>query len=109
MKVYTIPKFSRTLTKTLKEGEWKVVRNSKSVVTLTRGGLFARNYKFHLNFETRCVETINLCARCSGYKDVTIPIKTSDMKVLIRLEEAFNKMLQANEINESKVEVADNE
>lgn len=109
MKVYTIPKFSRTLTKALKDGEWEVVRNSKSVITLTRSGLLARNYKFHLNFEAKCVDTINLCTRCSGYKNVTIALKAEDMKMLVKLEAAFNKMLQANEITESKVEAADNE
>ena len=30
------------------------------------------------------------------------------MKVLIKLEEAFNKILEANQINENKEEVADN-
>lgn len=108
MKVYTIPTFSRTLTRTLKEGNWKVVRNSKSVVTITRGGMLAMSFTMHLDFDAKRVTTVNLRTRCSGYKDVTIPIKTSDMKVLIKLEEAFNKMLEANQINENKEEVADN-
>ena len=105
MKVYTIPTFGRTLTKTLKEGNWKVVRNSKSVVTITRSGMLAMSFTMHLDFDAKRVTTVNLRTRCSGDKDVTIPIKTSDMKVLIKLEEAFNKMLQADEINDSKVEV----
>ena len=105
MKDYTNPTFSRTLTKTLKEGNWKVVRNSRSVVTITRGGMLAMSFTMHLDFDAKRVTTVNLRTRCSGYKDVTIPIKTSDMKVLIKLEEAFNKMLQADEINDSKVEV----
>ena len=106
MKIYTVPTFSRTLTKTLKEGKWNVLRNSQSVITITRSGMLARNYKMHLDFESKRVTTINLCTRCSGYKDVTIPIKVEDMKLLIKLEEALNKMLQADEINESKVEVS---
>ena len=105
MKGYTIPAFSRTLKKTLKDGNWKVIRNSKNVVTITRGGMLAMSFTMHLDFDAKRVTTVNLRTRCSGYKDVTIPIKTSDMKVLIKLEEAFNKMLQADEINDSKVEV----
>lgn len=107
MKVYTIPAFSRTLTKTLKDGNWKIQRNSKSVVTITRGGLLAMSFTMHFDFDAKRVTTINLRTRCSGFKDVTIPIKTSDMKVLIKLEEAFNKLLEANEINENKEEVSE--
>ena len=55
MKVYTIPTFSRTLTKTLKEGNWKVVRNSKSVVTITRGGMLAMSFTMHLDFDAKRV------------------------------------------------------
>lgn len=107
MKVYTIPAFSRTLNKTLKDGNWKIQRNSKSVVTIARGGMLARSFTMHLDFDAKRVTTINLRTRCSGFKDVTIPIKTSDMKVLIKLEEAFNKMLEADQINENKEEVSE--
>lgn len=106
MKIYTIPAFSRTLTKTLKDGNWKIQRNSKSVVTITNGGMPAMSFTMHLDFDAKRVTTVNLRIRCSGYKNVTIPIKTSDMKVLIKLEAAFNKMLQADEINENKEEVS---
>ncbi len=107
MKIYMIPKFSRTLTKVLKDGGWEVSRNSKNVITITRSDLVKTSYAMHLDFDARCVTTINLRTRCSGFKDVTIPIVTADMKVLIRLEDAFNKMLQTNELSELKVEVAD--
>ena len=107
MKVYTITAFSRTLTKTLKDGNWKIQRNSKSVVTIARGGMLAMSFTMHLDFDAKRVTVVNLRTRCSGFHDVTIPIKTSDMKVLIKLEEAFNKMLEANQINENKEEVSE--
>lgn len=107
MKIYTMPTFSRALAKTLKDGNWKIQRNSKSVVTITRGGLLAMSFTMHLDFDAKRVTAVNLRTRCSGFKDVTIPIKTSDMKVLIKLEEAFNKMLEANQINENKEEVSE--
>lgn len=107
MKVYMIPKFSRTLTKVLKDGGWRVIRNSKNVITITRQGWVKTSYTMHIDFDSKRVDRINLRTRCSGFKDVTIPVVTADMKVLIRLEEAFNKMLQANELSELKVEVAD--
>ena len=107
MKIYTMPAFSRTLTKTLKDGNWKIQRNSKSVVTITRGGLLAMSFTMHLDFDEKRVTAVNLRTRCSGFKDVTIPIKTSDMKVLIKLEEAVTKMLEADQINENKEEVAE--
>lgn len=107
-KVYVLPKFNRTLAKVIREEGWMISRNSKNVVTVTKPGYYNKAYTFHLDFDGKCVSVINLKTRCSGYKDVTIPVNTSVMKTLIKIEAALNRMLEAGLVTENKVEVADN-
>ena len=106
-KVYVLPKFSRTLAKVIREEGWMISRNSKNVVTVAKSGYYNKAYTFHLDFDGKCVSVINLKTRCSGYKDVTIPVNTSVMKTLIKIEAALNRMLEADQINENKEEVSE--
>lgn len=66
---------------------------------------YERYYSFHLDFENKKVDGMNINEHVPGYKRATIWIKPEELEMLLAVEANLNRLLEAGKIEPHMIEV----
>lgn len=109
MKVYALPRFNSRVQKLIDNNGYSVSRNSKNVILVgkTAKESYPTSYAFHLNFETKTVQKINIRIHSYGYKDIVLNVTPEELKMILKIEQDLSLLLLNGKIAENKAEVSD--
>lgn len=101
-KVYQVPKLSAKLEERIKAAGLQVERKSKECIKLTPIDKvnidYKRYYVFHIDFQARIVDGMNMSEHVPGYKRATIWVKPEELQLMLDTREELQKLLANDEI-----------
>ena len=101
-KEYQLPKLSPKLEDRIKAAGLHVERKSKDCIKLMPTDSININYKryyvFHIDFQERIVDGMNMSEHVPGYKRATIWVKPEELQLMLDTGAELQKLLENDEI-----------
>ena len=113
-KIYPLPRFDTDVVQAVVHQGYCFSRKSKDTIKVQKfheeydmspGRQYERYYSFHINFETKKVDGMNINEYTSAYKRATIWVKPEELQMLIAVEANLNRLLEAGKIEPNMIEV----
>ena len=101
-KTYTLPTLSSSLLQRIAAFGYHLERKSKDCIKLMPTDKvnldYKRYYVFHIDFQARIVDGMNMSEHVPGYKRATIWVKPEELQLMLDTRAELQKLLENDEI-----------